>query len=100
MRTITKHSKQALQPKLLEMLALNQEFNVNKFIYVITSEKHAKGKIINLTSDRLKAKRLCFTRVKKLRKAFYTKIVFDFTIPKDILNALKIELGETKLKKK
>jgi intein/homing endonuclease len=99
MRTITKNNKQALQPKLLEMLISNEEFEKNKFIYAITSEKQAKGKIIGLTSNRLKAKRLCFTKVKKVRKAYYTKVVYDYTVPKELIKALIDELKEDKPKR-
>lgn len=92
MRTITKHKKKALQPKLLELLTSNKEFEEKGFIYVITSKKEGEGDIKGITIDRLKAKRLCFTKVKKTRKAYYTKVVYDFVVPKNILDALSKEL--------
>lgn len=92
-----KHKKKAPKkivdnPKLWDALNSSKDFKEKGFIYAVTKEKYAQGEVIELTVNRLKAQRKCFTKSKKTRKAFYTKFVFDYTVPANILKALQKEI--------
>lgn len=92
-----KHKKKAPKkivdnPLLWKALNESKEFKEKGFIYAVTKDKYAQGTVIELTVNRLKAQRKCFTKSKKTRKAFYTKFVFDHTVPADVLKAIQKEI--------
>ncbi len=96
-----KHPKKApkklvTNPELWDALNASEEFKKNKFIYAVTKDKYAQGEVLLLTISRLKAQRKCFTKSKKTRKAFYTKFIFDHTVPADILKEITKEINKQK----
>lgn len=96
---VIKHNKKApkkliTNPKLWEALENSVEFKTEKFIYAVTREKYAQGDVMLLTTSRLKAQRKCFTKSKKTRKAFYTKFVFSYIVPADILKEITKEINK------
>lgn len=93
-----KHQKKAPKTKVINLelqKALNEskEFEKEGFIYAITEKNYAQGKLLELTTSRLKAQRKCFTKSKKVRKAFYTKFVFNYTVPADVLKEISKEIN-------
>lgn len=92
-----KHKKKVpktakISTELYKMLHASEEFKTLGYIYAVTKNKYAEGEIIAVTTSRLKAQRLCFTKSKKTRKGYYTKFVFDNTVPADVLKALTSEI--------
>lgn len=101
MITTIKHKKKApkvskIDPQLYALLHANEEFKKLGYIYAVTKNKYAEGEIITITTSRLKAQRKCFTKSKKTRKAYYTKFVFDSTIPADLLKSITMEISTGK----
>jgi len=93
-----KHKKKApkksvISNELFERLNSNTDFAKLGYIYAVTSKKYAEGTIIEVTASRLKAQRKCFTKSKKVRKGYYTKFVFDSTVPVDVLASISKEIN-------
>lgn len=98
---IIKHNKKAPKKsisnkELWEALEASKEFKTSKFIYAVTEKNYAQGKVLLLTTSRLRAKRKCFTKSKRTRKAFYTKFVLSSIVPADILKGISKEISSNK----
>ena len=71
----------------------NGLFTEKKPLYVVTSQPKCEGAVLYVTVDRVKAKRKCFTKNKKVRKAYYTKFEFSKVLPFHLIEELNKELG-------
>ncbi len=68
-------------------------FAEKKPLYVVTTKPKCEGLVVYVTVDRVKAKRKCFTKSKKQRKAYYTKFEFSKMLPFHLIEELNKELG-------
>lgn len=83
----------AQQYAKVESFISNGFFADKKPLYVVTSLPKCEGTVMYITVDRVKAKRKCFTKNKKNRKAYYTKFEFSKNLPFHLIEELNKELG-------
>lgn len=84
----------AEQYSKVEFFIEKKEFTEKKPLYIITSAPNCEGDVLYITTDRTKARRKCFTKVKKKRRAFYTAFNYSNSLPFHIIEELNKELNK------
>lgn len=83
----------AMQYAKVESFISEGTFAEKKPLYIVTTLPKCEGTVLYVTTDRVKAKRKCFTKNKKRRKAYYTKFEFSKALPFHVIEELNKELG-------
>jgi hypothetical protein len=89
---IIEGSKCEISETIIEQVKVSEIFQKQGFVYVISTEPYCRGEIINLVSSRKRARNGCFTKNREKRKAFYSKIIGNYTIPLDLVEEIFKEI--------